>query len=76
MFTKLEQRSWFKIEVAVLPYLAVARWSKEFQEGRDAVQDNLRTGRPQAENKTIQLLASLVVYDLLATTRDPVQHKR
>ena len=58
MFTKLEQRSCVKIEVArgnfqglreacgdaALPYHTVARWDKSFREGMDAVQDNLRTG--------------------------------
>ena len=29
-----------------LPYRTVARWVKAFRKGRDAVQENLRTGRP------------------------------
>ena len=76
MFTKLERRSWIKIEVArgrsteecfqglheacgdaALPYRIVARWFNAFREGRDAVQDNLRTERPHVENNTDQLLA-------------------
>ena len=28
---------------AALPYQTVSRWGKAFREGRDAVQDNLRT---------------------------------
>ena len=69
MFTKLEQRSWIKIEVArgrstlecfqglrevcgdaMLPYRTLVQWVKAFREGRDAVQDNLRRGRPHVEN--------------------------
>ena len=46
-----------------LSYRTVARWVKAFQEGRDAVQDNLLTGRPHAENKTVQLLGSLLDAD-------------
>ena len=41
-----------------LPYRTVSRWVKAFREGRDAVQDNLRIGRPHVENNTVQLLAS------------------
>ena len=63
MFTKLDQRSWIKIEVArghstqecfqglreacdnaALPYCTVAEWVKVFQDGRDAIQDNLTDG--------------------------------
>ena len=33
---------------AVLPYRTMARWVKAFREGRDAVQDNLRTVRPHS----------------------------
>ena len=88
MFTKLEQRSWIKIEVArghsiqecfkglseafgdaALPYRRVERWAKMFQEGRDAVHDNLRTGRPYLENITVQLLASLLDADRRWTAR-------
>ena len=86
MFSKLEQRSWIKIEVArgrstkecfqgpceacgdaALPYRSVTRSVKAFREGRDAVKDNLRTGRPHMNN-TVQLLAScwmLIVDGLL-----------
>ena len=38
---------------ALLPY-------RVFREGKDAVQDNIRTGRPHVENNTVQLLASLL----------------
>ncbi|KAJ4427620.1 hypothetical protein ANN_25268 [Periplaneta americana] len=81
-FTKLEQRSWIKIEVtrgrsaqecfqglreacadAALPYRTVAQWVKVFREGRDAVQDNLHTGRLCVENNTVQFLASLLDAD-------------
>ena len=34
-------------------------WVKAFWEGRDVIQDNLHTGQPQVENKTVQLLAFL-----------------
>ncbi|KAJ4438220.1 hypothetical protein ANN_14159 [Periplaneta americana] len=80
--TKLEQRSWIKIDVTrgrsaqecfrglreacadtALPYRTVARWVKAFREGRDAVQDNLRTERPRVEDNTVQLLASLLDAD-------------
>ena len=80
--SKLEQRSWIKIEVArrrstqecfqglreacgyaALTYRTVVRWVKAFREGRDAVQDNLRTGRPHVENNTVQLLPSLLDTD-------------
>ena len=33
---------------------------KAFREGRDAVQDNLHTGRPQVENNIVKLLPSLL----------------
>ena len=88
MFTKLEQRSWIKIEMArgrstqecfqrlrevcdeaALPFRTVARWVKAFRKGRDAVQDNLRTGQPHVENNTAQLLASLMVADRRWTAR-------
>ncbi|KAJ4431811.1 hypothetical protein ANN_20416 [Periplaneta americana] len=48
---------------AALPYRTVARWVKTFREGRDAVQDNLHTGRPRVEDNTVQLLASLLDAD-------------
>ena len=48
---------------AVLPYWTVAWWVKAFWEGRDAIQDNLHTGRPHMENNTVQLLASLLNAD-------------
>ena len=35
---------------AALLYRIVARCVNAFREGRDAVQDNLRTGRPGVEN--------------------------
>ena len=38
----------------------MVQWVKAFWEGRDAVQDNLRTGRPHVENNTDQLIASLL----------------
>ena len=55
MFTKLVQRSWIKIKVTrgrstqecfqeLREACGGARWVKNFREGRDAVQDNLRTG--------------------------------
>ena len=78
MFTKLEQCSWIKIEVArdrsmqecfqglsevygdaALPYCIVVQWVKAFREGRDVIQDNLRTGQSHVENNIVQLLASL-----------------
>ena len=43
---------------AALTYRTVGQWVKVFREGRDAVQDNLRTRRPHVENNTVQLLAS------------------
>ena len=69
MFTKLQQRSWIKIE---LP-----RDLSTQECFRDCVKrchithgtlvipfnDNLRTGRPHAENKTVQLLGSLLDAD-------------
>ena len=89
MFTKVEQRSWIKIEVArgrsaqecfqglreacgdaELPYRTVARWIKAFQKGRDAIQDNLRTGRLRLENNTVQLPASLLDADRRWTARE------
>ena len=41
----------------------VARWVKAFREGRDAVQDNLHTGRSHMKNNTVQLLVSLLDAD-------------
>ncbi|KAJ4450034.1 hypothetical protein ANN_01441 [Periplaneta americana] len=55
---------------AALPYRTVARWVKAFREGRDAVQDNLRTGRPRVEDNTVQLLASLLDADRRWTARE------
>ncbi|PNF43745.1 hypothetical protein B7P43_G13766 [Cryptotermes secundus] len=82
MFTKQEQRSWIRIEVArsrsaqncyqglreargdaALPYRTVARWVKLFREEKNAIQDNRRSGRPQVDNHTIQLLSSLLDVD-------------
>ena len=54
----------------MLPYRTVARWIKAFREGRDAVQDNLRTGRSHVENNTVQLLASLLDADRRWTARE------
>ena len=48
---------------------------KAFQEGRDAVQDNLRTGRPHLKNNTVQLLASLLDDDRRRIARELVCHK-
>ncbi|KAJ4450854.1 hypothetical protein ANN_02285 [Periplaneta americana] len=55
---------------AALPYRTVARWVKAFREGRDAVQDNLHTGRPRVEDNTVQLLASLLDADRRWTARE------
>ena len=43
---------------------------KAFREGRDAVQENLRTGRPHVEKNTLQLLASLLDADRRCTARE------
>ena len=44
---------------------------KSFREGRDAVQNNLRTGRLHVENNTVQLLAFLLDTDRVRlTTRE------
>ena len=48
----------------------MARWVKAFQEGRDAVQENFRTGRPYVENSIVQLLASLLDADRWRTARE------
>ncbi|KAJ4437127.1 hypothetical protein ANN_17262 [Periplaneta americana] len=48
---------------AALPYRTMARWVKAFREGRDAVHDNLRTGRPRVEDNTVQLLVSMLDAD-------------
>ncbi|KAJ4436308.1 hypothetical protein ANN_18939 [Periplaneta americana] len=88
-FTKLEQRSWIKIEVtrgrsaqecfqelceacadAALSYRTVAQWVKAFREGRDPIQDNLRTGRSRMEDNTVQRLASLLDADRRWTARE------
>ena len=45
---------------AVLPYRTMAGWVKAIREGRDAIQDNLHTGRLHLENNTVQLLVSLL----------------
>ena len=67
LFTKLEGRSWITIEASRV---------KAFREGRDAVQDNLRTGRPQVENNTVEFLASLLEADRQWTaTEIGVSHK-
>ena len=55
---------------AALPYLTVVQWVKAFREGRDAAQDNFRTGRPYVENSTVQLLASLLDVDRWRTARE------
>ena len=43
---------------------------KAFWKGRDAVQDNHRTGRPHVENNTLQLLSSLLDADRQRTARE------
>jgi hypothetical protein len=48
---------------AALPYRTAARWVKFSREGRDAIQDSRRSGRPHIDNHTIQLLASLLDVD-------------
>ena len=45
-------------------------WVKAFQESRDAIQDNLRTGQSHVEDKTVQLLASLLDADHLWPARE------
>ena len=49
-----------------------ARRVKAFREGWDAVQDNLRTGRPHVENTLVQRLDSLLDADRRWTTRELV----
>jgi hypothetical protein len=49
---------------AALPYRTVALWIKLFREGRDAIQDSRRSGRPHIDNHTIQLLSSVAVFTL------------
>ncbi|KAJ4438021.1 hypothetical protein ANN_13960 [Periplaneta americana] len=58
------------VTVLSLQYRTVARWVKAFREGRDAVQDNLRTGRSRVEDNTVQLLASLLGADRRWTARE------
>ena len=50
----------------------IAHWHDGLNilERRDAIQDNLRTGRPHVENKTFQLLASLMDVDRRWTARE------
>ena len=48
---------------AAFPYRTVTRWIKTFREGKYAVHDKLRTGRPQVENNIVQLLASVLDAD-------------
>ena len=55
---------------ATLPYRRVARGVKAFQEDRDTVQDNFRTGRPHVWNNTAQLHASLLDADRRWTARE------
>ncbi|PNF26439.1 hypothetical protein B7P43_G16450 [Cryptotermes secundus] len=43
--------------------VTVTGWVKLFCEGRDAIQDSHRLGRPHVDNHTIQLLASLLDAD-------------
>ena len=43
---------------SVLSYCQVTWWVKAFREGRDAVQDNLHTGRYHVDKNTVHLLAS------------------
>ncbi|PNF31690.1 hypothetical protein B7P43_G14035, partial [Cryptotermes secundus] len=45
---------------AALLYRTVARWVKLFREGRDAIRDSRRSGRPHVDSHTIQLFASLL----------------
>ena len=54
----------------MLPYRTAARWVKAFREGRDAVQDNLRTGWSQGENNTVELFASQFDADRRWTVRE------
>ena len=54
---------------AALPYRTVARWVKAFREARDAVQDNLQTGRPHVERNIVQLLATVLDADHRWTAR-------
>ena len=54
---------------AALLYRTMVRWIKVFREGRDAIQDNHRTGRSHVENNTAQLLFSLLDSDRRWTAR-------
>ncbi|PSN30134.1 hypothetical protein C0J52_21860 [Blattella germanica] len=47
----------------------IARWVTAFRVGRDVANDDPRTGRPQVENNTGQLLASLLDVDRRWTAR-------
>ena len=53
-----------------VPIHTVARWVKAFREGRAAVQNNLRTGRPHMGNGKIQLLTSLLDADRQKTAHE------
>ena len=57
---------------AALPYHTVAHWVKVDREDRNAIQDNLCTGRPHVENNTVQLHASLLDADRRWTARELV----
>ena len=48
----------------------MAQCVKEFRKGRDAVQDNLRTGRPRVEKNTVQILASIFDTERRWTARE------
>ena len=58
------------VKYVAMPYHTLAQWVKVFWEGRDAIQDNLRRGRPHVKNNTVQLLASLLDAHRQRTARE------
>ena len=53
-----------------LPYCIVAQYVKMFREGREAVRDNIHTGRRHEKTNTVQLLVSLSDADRRWTERE------
>jgi hypothetical protein len=54
----------------------VTRWVKLFREGRDAIQESRRSGRPHIDSHTIQLLASLLEVNRQWAARELVAENR
>ena len=58
---------------AALPYRTVARWVAAFRQGRENVEDMLRSGHPPVSDEDVQTVSALVEADRNVTIRELAQ---